>query len=288
MNELAAHSALGRAARVFPRTPVTAPPDLEVVVPMHNEECVIETSVRRLHAYLSADFPFTTRIVIADSASSDATPSLARALARELEGVRVVRLEEKGRGRALRAVWSASDARVLAYMDADLSTDLRALLPLVAPLLSGHSDLAIGSRTARGARVTRCVRREVISRTYNLLLRALLHTRLSDAQCGFKAGRREAIQALLPAVENDHWFFDTELLHLAERNRLRIHEVPVDWTEDPDSRVHLLATAIEDLRGIARLRRSARSRAGDPAWQLVDQAATSTNGREPQPCPRPR
>jgi glycosyltransferase involved in cell wall biosynthesis len=288
MNEVAAHPARSRAARHAPHAPAMASPDVDVVVPMHNEERVIETSVRRLHAYLSADFPFPARIVIADSASSDTTPSLARALAQELESVRTVRLEEKGRGRALRAVWSASDAKVLAYMDADLSTDLRALLPLVAPLLSGHGDLAIGSRTARGARVTRCVRREVISRTYNLLLRALLHTRLSDAQCGFKAGRREVIQALLPAVENDHWFFDTELLHLAERNRLRIHEVPVDWKEDPDSRVHLLATAVEDLRGIARLRRTARSRAGDPARQLIGQTATSTNGREPQPCPRPR
>ena len=161
-------------------------------------------------------------------------------------------------------------------MDVDLSTDLNALLPLVAPLLSAHSDLAVGSRLMHGARVERSLKREVISRAYNFLLRLALGSRVSDAQCGFKAGRREAIQALLPAVENEHWFFDSELLHLAEQGRLRIHEVPVDWTEDPDSRVHLVATAIEDLRGIARLWRRGPATAGDPAPQTTHDTITPT------------
>jgi putative flippase GtrA len=144
---------------------------------------------------------------------------------------------------------------VLAYTDVDLSTDLNALFPLVAPLLSGHSDVAIGSRLRRGARVVRGARREIVSRSYNLILRGTLAARFSDAQCGFKAIRRDVAVHLLPLVEDNDWFFDTELLVIAERSGLRIHEVPVDWVDDPDSRVDVVATAIADLRGVARLAR---------------------------------
>jgi putative flippase GtrA len=167
-----------------------------------------------------------------------------------------VRLEQKGRGRALRTVWSASDAPVLAYMDVDLSTDLNALLPLVAPLISGHSDLAIGSRLAGGSRVVRGAKREFISRSYNLILRGSLQARFSDAQCGFKAIRRDVAQVLLPLVEDTGWFFDTEMLVLAERAGLRIHEVPVDWVDDPDSTVHIVRTATDDLKGVWRVGRA--------------------------------
>ena len=228
-------------------------PQIDVVVPVFDEALVLERSVRRLHAYLSAEFPFSWRIVVADNASADATPAIAARLARELPGVTVLRLERKGRGRALRAAWSASRARVVAYMDVDLSTDLRGLLPLVAPLLSGHSDVAIGTRLAHGARVVRGSRRELISRGYNRLLHATLRARFSDAQCGFKAVRRAALDDLLTAVRDDGWFFDTELLVLAQRRGMRIHEVPVDWVDDPDSRVDVVRTALDDLRGIARL-----------------------------------
>jgi putative flippase GtrA len=214
---------------------------------------VLRTSIERLHRYLEANFPFGWRIVIVDNASTDATPAVARRLVRELAGVRFVRLEDKGRGRALRAAWSDSDAEVLCYMDVDLSTDLRALLPLVAPLLSGHSDLAIGTRLARGAQVVRGPKRELISRGYNRLLRTTLRARFSDAQCGFKAGRADVLRGLLPDVRDERWFFDTELLVQAQRRGLRIHEVPVDWVDDKDSRVDIVATAWEDLRGIARL-----------------------------------
>jgi glycosyltransferase involved in cell wall biosynthesis len=251
--------------------------NVEVVVPVHNEERVLEASIRSLYSHLAHEFPFSGRITIADSASTDSTLAIARALAAELPGIHVIHLDEKGRGRALRAAWAASRADVLAYMDVDLSTDLNALLPLVAPLLSGHSDLAIGSRLIHGARVERSPKRELISRAYNFLLRLRLGSRVSDAQCGFKAGRRQAIQTLLPAVENEHWFFDSELLHLAEQSGLRIHEVPVDWTEDPDSRVHVVATAIEDLRGIARLRRRGPAVAGDPAPQTTDELVNPTS-----------
>jgi putative flippase GtrA len=238
-----------------PGTGRQARPLVEVVVPVHNEERALEASIWRLHGYLTAHFPFAFRITVADNASTDATWPLARKLAGQLPRVRAVHLDQKGRGRALRHVWSGSDADVVAYMDVDLSTGLEALLPLVAPLLSGHSDLAIGSRLARGAAVVRGPRRELVSRCYNLLLHAALRARFSDAQCGFKAGRTEVVQALLPAVEDQAWFFDTELLLLAERSGLRIHEVPVDWVEDPDSRVDVARTALDDLRGMARMAR---------------------------------
>ena len=228
-------------------------PEIDVVVPVFNEEAALEPGIRRLHGFLRAEFPFTWRLVIADNASTDGTPAVAARLAATLPGVDSLRLERKGRGRALRAAWSASSARVVCYMDVDLSTDLRALLPLVAPLLSGHSDLAIGTRLAHGARVVRGPKRELISRSYNTLLHTTLRARFSDAQCGFKAVRADVLETLLPDVRDDGWFFDTELLVLAQRRGLRIHEVPVDWVDDPDSRVAIVRTAIDDLRGVARL-----------------------------------
>ena len=233
-------------------------PAVDVVVPVFNEEVDLEPSIRRLHAYLQHRFPFPARITIADNASTDGTWQIACRLADELSDVRAEHLPAKGRGRALKHAWGTSDAMVLAYMDVDLSTDLDALLPLVAPLLSGHSDVAIGSRLARSARVHRGAKREVISRCYNLVLHATLTTRFSDAQCGFKAIRADRAELLLPLVEDDGWFFDTELLVLAERTGLRIHEVPVDWVDDPDSRVDLLSTAVADLRGVVRMGRSLR------------------------------
>ena len=231
-------------------------PVLDVVVPVHNEEIDLEPSVRRLHGYLQAEFPYRFRITIADNASTDRTAEVADRMAAELPAVTAVHLAEKGRGRALKFVWTHSDATVLAYMDVDLSTDLGALLPLVAPLISGHSDLAIGSRLARGSRVVRGAKREFISRSYNLILRGTLAARFSDAQCGFKAIRADVATRLLPIIEDTGWFFDTEMLVLAERAGLRIHEVPVDWVDDPDSRVDIVATAVADLRGIARLARA--------------------------------
>ena len=229
---------------------------LDVTIPVYNEETDLASCVHRLHAHLERFFPYQYTITIADNASTDSTPLVATRLTHELDNVSYRRLEEKGRGRALSAVWSASEAQVVAYMDVDMSTDLNALLPLVAPLISGHSDLAIGSRLSRHSRVIRGTKREVISRCYNLILRSTLFTRFSDAQCGFKAVRADVARKLLPLIEDTGWFFDTELLVLAERAGLRIHEVPVDWVDDPDSRVDIVATAVADLKGVARVGRA--------------------------------
>ncbi len=249
---LCAMTSLASAPR--PVAPAAVAPSIDIVVPVYNEHAALERSIRRLHSFLAAELPFAWRIVIADNASTDGTLSIARGLARVLDRVSVLHLPAKGRGRALRAAWSVSDADVVAYMDVDLSTDLRALLPLVAGLVSGHSDVAIGSRLAPGARVVRGPRREFISRSYNRLLRLVLGARFSDAQCGFKAMRADAARRLLPQIEDQGWFFDTELLILAQRDGLRIHEVAVDWVDDPDSRVDILSTALTDLRGVVRMR----------------------------------
>jgi glycosyltransferase involved in cell wall biosynthesis len=227
--------------------------DVEIVIPVYNEQTALEGSVRMLHGYLSATFPFSWQITIVDNASSDGTLQVARRLMYELPEVGAMHLREKGRGRALRAAWLASGAEVVAYMDVDLSTDLAALLPLVAPLMSRHSDVAIGTRLHPAASVTRSPKRELISRAYNRLLRLALRASFSDAQCGFKAIRADAAAQLVPLIADQEWFFDTELLVLAQRRGLRIHEVPVDWVEDLDSRVEIVPTALADLRGVARL-----------------------------------
>lgn len=233
--------------------PAAPPPALDVVVPVFNEQATLDTSIRRLHAYLTGALRYSWRITIADNASTDATPVLADALAAELGCVVAVHLPLKGRGLALKEVWGTSHADVLVYLDEDLSTDLAALPPLVAPLLSGHSDLAIGTRLGRSSRVSRGGKREFISRSYNLLLRRTMSVCFSDAQCGFKAIRRDVAQRLLPLVEDDGWFFDTELLILAERAGMRIHEIPVDWVDDPHSSVDIVRTAADDLKGMLRV-----------------------------------
>jgi putative flippase GtrA len=264
----------------------TLVPDIELVIPVYDEEAALDASVRRLHGYLAAEFPFRVRITIADNASTDGTWTIASRLAADLADVTAVHLDVKGRGRALHHVWERSEAKVLAYMDVDLSTDLAGLLPLVAPLLSGHSDVSTGTRLVPASRVVRGPKRELISRCYNALLHVMLAARFSDAQCGFKAIRGDCARKLLPLVEDTGWFFDTELLFLAERAGMRIHEVPVDWVDDPDSKVHVARTAVDDLKGVARLARAVASGrlpvvsgerrpslAGSPPWVAPGLAA---------------
>jgi glycosyltransferase involved in cell wall biosynthesis len=238
-----------------------------------NEEVALPPSVATLHRYLSADLSgYDWRIVIADNGSTDATLSVARQLSHDYAQVGYVSLDERGRGRALRTAWLQSDADVLAYMDVDLSTELGALAELVRAIDRDGYDLAIGSRLKRGARVVgRPLQREVISRVYSLMVRSmfprgvlLLDTR--DFQCGFKAISRVAARELLPLVKDNGWFFDTELLLLASKNGYRVKEVPVNWTDDPDSRVKIVSTAYGDVKGLLRLRlgglRSASRRLG--------------------------
>src|ERR1700682_29673 len=248
-----------RPAEVAPRLDATRTYVLDIVIPVYNEEQDLPGSVRRLHHFLATEVPYPSRITVADNASTDCTLAVAQALADEVPDVDVIHLDAKGRGGALYTAWMSSDADVVAYMDVDLSTDLSALMPLVEPLISGHSDVAIGSRLAASSRVVRGPKREFVSRSYNLILRGVLGARFSDAQCGFKAVRADVARQLLPLVVDTGWFFDTELLVIAERAGLRIHEVPVDWVDDPDSRVDILRTAINDLKGCWRVGRALAS-----------------------------
>jgi putative flippase GtrA len=248
---------------------------VDVVVPVYNEERALRGCVDVLKSYLDERFPFQWTITIVDNASTDGTLSLANELAESAEQVRVLHLDQKGRGRALRTAWQRSAADVVAYMDVDLSTGLDALLPLVAPLINGHSDISIGSRLAAGARTVRGPKRELISRSYNAIIRLSHGARFSDAQCGFKAARAEVIRPLLDHVKDDNWFFDTELLLLAEHNGLRVHEVPVDWVEDIDTRVRIGSTALEDIRGLIRVARA----------KAVGTARVSGLPQRPEPSP---
>ncbi|MGH3783847.1 MAG: glycosyltransferase [Pseudonocardiaceae bacterium] len=229
---------------------------VDVVVPVHNEERALPGCLQVLRSYLDDQFPFEWTITVVDNASTDGVLRVATELAARDDHVRVLHLDRKGRGHALRTAWAYSDADVVVYMDVDLSTSLDALLPLVVPLVNGHSDIAIGSRLAPGARTVRSPRREAISRCYNAMIRLTHGARFSDAQCGFKAARTDVIRPLLAHVQDDGWFFDTELLLLAEHNGLRVHEVPVDWVEDDDSRVQILSTAVGDVRGLVRVARA--------------------------------
>jgi len=250
---------------------------VDVVVPVHNEQDALADCVLQLRDE-TAVLPYAVQIVIADNASTDRTPVIGRALADRLDDVSYRRLDARGRGRALHTVWNESDADLCAYMDVDLSTDLAALAPALAALASGHSDLSIGTRLSRGSRVERGLKRELISRGYNLLLKVSLGTRYSDAQCGFKAIRHDATRALLPHVRDTGWFFDSELLTLAEWSGLRIHEVPVDWQDDPVSSVDIVSTATADLRGIARML-GTRMQGGYPLADI----ATRARGRKGPP-----
>ena len=246
----------------------SAGPAVEIVLPVHNEQRVLPQSVRTLHGYLAIHLGRPFQITIADNASTDATLARARELAEELPGVRVLHLERKGRGNALRVAWGESRAEVVAYMG-HRPLD-RALLPARTAGAAAREPQRYRDRLAPGAGGPGHPRDQAggDTRAYNILLRGLLRFGVSDAQCGFKAARRESLAPLLEEIEDDGWFFDTELLYLAQRNRLAIHEVPVTWTDDPDSRVDIIATALADLRGIARLRRTARG--GPPRTRSGD------------------
>lgn len=247
-------------------TPQAVPaPDVEFVLPAYNEEEEIGLAISTLARWLYRNASWTWRVTVADNASTDGTVAVAtRAALADPTHVGVTHLDEKGRGRALRRTWLASDAKVVAYMDVDLSTGLDALPALVGPLLADEADLAVGSRLMRGSHVQRCLKREFISRCYNLLLNLSFGYHVHDAQCGFKAMRADVARAILPSVENNNWFFDTELLVVSHEAGLRLREVPVEWREDPGTTVDIPKTVAEDLAGIRRVRRRQREGALDP------------------------
>jgi glycosyltransferase involved in cell wall biosynthesis len=226
---------------------------VEVVLPVYNEAHVLERSVRALHAFLTDELAHEWRIVVADNGSKDGTFNVAKQLEADLTNVGVMHIPEAGRGRALTRAWLASEAEVLAYMDIDLSTSLGAFPKLVNAVAAERYDIAAGSRLARDSETTRSLKREILSRGFVLLIGVLFRTKLSDTQCGFKTIRRDCAQHLLPLVQDTGWFWDTELLLLAQKGGWRVTFVPVRWLEDPDSRVNIVPTVWKDLKGLVRM-----------------------------------
>jgi glycosyltransferase involved in cell wall biosynthesis len=243
-------------------------PIVDVVIPVLNEARVLERSVQTVREFLREHLPHTWRIVIVDNSSLDGTADIGRRLAADLPDVTFLHLDQRGRGRALRHAWTSSDADILSYMDVDLSTELEALPPLVNAVLKEGYDVATGSRLMKESRITRSTNREFISRCYNLLVKAVLFTSFSDAQCGFKAVSRRVVDEIVPEIKDQSWFFDTELLVLAEKQGYSIKDIPVCWIEDDDSRVKIVPTAWDDIKGVFRLR-----------WQLIRRAFFPHAGR---------
>lgn len=231
---------------------------VDIVIPVLNEAHVLEKSVDRVRTFLSAGFPYGWRIVIVDNGSVDGTAHVAENLAAAHGDVAYVHLRERGRGRALRFAWQISRADVCCYMDVDLSTDLPHLETLVRAIADEGYGIATGSRLMRGSRVRRSLKREFISRCYNLFLRMVLGVPFSDAQCGFKAVSRDVIERIVPRVQDQSWFFDTELMVAATAEGHRLKEFPITWNEDDDSRVKIVRTAWDDILGVLRVRRQLR------------------------------
>jgi glycosyltransferase involved in cell wall biosynthesis len=234
-------------------------PLVNVTVPVFNEEKQLPDSICRLHKFLTGNCEYDFEIVIANNGSTDHTEEIGLRLSQDNPRVRLVSMAQRGRGGALRKVWTETTAVILTYMDVDLSTQLDAFLPMISSLIEGNFDLATGSRLHRSSTTRRSLRRDVISRCYNQLARLILSTEISDLQCGFKAITKDAAMRLLPVVEDNDWFFDTELLIVAERCAFRVLDIPVQWTEDSDSRVRIISTAWADFKGLLRLRRTCRT-----------------------------
>jgi glycosyltransferase involved in cell wall biosynthesis len=226
---------------------------VDIVIPAYNEEKDLPRSVAVLWDFLNEHLPYQWQIVIADNGSTDKTLAVAQALSQQYPRVAYVHLDQKGRGRALRRAWLGSRADAVSYMDVDLSTKLDAFPNLIKALDEGYG-VAIGSRLMRGSKVRRSLKREITSRGYNLLIKIMFWPSFSDAQCGFKAVRRDVVQDIVPLTRDNAWFFDTELLLLAQRRGYRIKEVPVEWVEDAGSTVKIAKTAWEDIKGLLRLR----------------------------------
>ena len=258
---------------------------LDIVIPVLNEETDLTPSVGKLRDFMSDHLgDYRWRVVVADNGSTDSTPEMGRRLAEEDERIGYVRLEQRGRGRALSRAWGESEADILGYMDVDLSTDLGALPALVEAIRSDGYDVAVGSRLRPGARVIgRSLGRELISRGYSALFRSMFFTGFHDAQCGFKAVSRRVVDQVVPLVRDTGWFFDSELLILAEKNGYRVKEVPVTWTDDPDSRVKIVSTAYRDFKGLLRLRLGGLRRASVALRSASSMSREDGSAEEEQP-----
>ncbi len=224
-----------------------------VVLPVYNEEKALRHGVETLASFLENHDSYDWRIVIADNNSNDSTGEIGRELESENPTVKYMHIPRKGRGIALRTAWEQADSDFVSYMDIDLSTGLDALIKAINALSDG-ADIAVGTRLSKESKTTRCLKRELISRSYNIVIKLSLGTHFNDAHCGFKTGRREVVQKLLPYIDDNEWFFDTELLFYGEKLGHKIVEIPVTWIEDLDTKAKIFKDAYDDLSGLYRLR----------------------------------
>jgi glycosyltransferase involved in cell wall biosynthesis len=254
---------------------VSRKPTVDIMIPVLNEAHVLEKSVMTVREFCAKNLPYEWRVVVVDNGSTDGTQAVAQALKdRFPQEVDLYTLTERGRGRALRYAWTRSTADVCAYMDVDLSTELEALRKIIDPILHDGYGVSTGSRLHKGkSQVTRSLKRYALSKTYNIMVRTALRTKIRDHQCGFKAASRACIEHVLPQIQDLTWFWDTELLVLSEKQGFKVCEVPVRWVEDQDSRVKIAKTAWDDIKGIIRLRMLFWKwwfGAGDPPRRMVD------------------
>jgi glycosyltransferase involved in cell wall biosynthesis len=228
---------------------------VEITVPVYNEEKELEKHITILSNFCKKHLTaYDWHITIADNASVDNTPVIAATIAKKNTNISHFRLEQKGRGRAVKRVWSTSGADYCVYMDLDLSTDLIHLPKIIQALENGY-DIAIGSRLAKGAKVEgRTMIREITSRALNFFfIQLFFHTKFTDAQCGFKGVTKHVVEKLIPKIEDNGWFFDGELLIMAEKMGYKIYEEPVHWIDNPGSTVRLVATIWGDMKVMYRL-----------------------------------
>ena len=229
--------------------------NIDVVLPCYNEISILRSSVERTLQFFNSAPQYNWHLVIADNGSTDRTDELGKTLAEKNDQVSIISIPEKGRGHALHQAWTTSSADIVTYMDVDLSTRIEHLLDLVQLIDRSNCEVAIGTRLSKQSKTKRSLKREITSQGYVFLIRLFFPSlSITDAQCGFKALKRTTAEVIVPKIKNREWFFDTELLIIAHKEKIGICELPVEWTEDPDSKVNILKTAFEDIRGLIRMR----------------------------------
>ncbi|WP_054112469.1 glycosyltransferase [Marinagarivorans algicola] len=232
--------------------------NIEITIPVLNEEETLLAQIETIIQYLSVNDVapgYSLSLVIADNGSTDGTQDIAVDLAKKYTCVKYIRLEERGVGRALKASWTQSCADIVGYMDLDLATDLKHLKVAFASFDNG-SELVTGSRLARGAKVIgRTPLRSFTSRVFNLIVQTWFGSSFSDGMCGFKFLKRNILASLMAGgAKSDGWFFATELLVVADALKLSIKDLPVEWTDDPNSKVKITKLTVEYLKAMKRLK----------------------------------
>jgi len=223
---------------------------INITIPVYNEEKRMGDNVLKLYHYIKSSLKYPFEIIIADNGSTDNTPAIAKQLSYKYPEIKLLHIEQKGKGIAINTSWSRSKADILSFMDVDLSADLKHFQQLIDAILKDGYDITIGSRLITHKKVKRSLKREIISRCYSFLLKLAFFVKFHDAPCGFKAIKKEAADRLLPLINDAGWFFDSKLLIIGEKLGFKIKEIPIEWIDDPGSKVNIPGTAYEYLKAI--------------------------------------